>query len=46
MTTTQQKLDDLHTRLADIYSASPYVTVKNTHTENLWKAIEAEEAKK
>ena len=36
----QRKIQELHEQLSDIYKASPYVTIRNTHTENLWRQIE------
>lgn len=36
----QQRMDDIMDALFDIYSASPYVTVDNTHTRSLWSEWE------
>lgn len=44
MTAAQRKANELHEELADIYRRSPYVTITNTHTENLWRRIERLEA--
>lgn len=37
---TKQRMDDIMDALYDIYSASPYVTVDNTHTRTLWNEWE------
>lgn len=44
MSALTKKINDLHELLADIYRQSPYVTLDNTHTRNLWRAIEELEA--
>jgi hypothetical protein len=43
MNAAERKIQNLHELLADIYRQSPYITVKNTHTENLWREIEKQE---
>jgi hypothetical protein len=36
----KERLQFAHEELADMYRASPFVTVKNSRTEALWREID------
>lgn len=38
--TSSKRMDDIMDTLYDIYSQYPFVTVKNSQTESLWKEWE------